>query len=130
MPELISGPSYIDKMGSRPKFCDTSMFPVRPRQSHVQVLQMRCPGGWAEPEEPASSGIDKYILVLRGLLRFRHGGGVLDVRAGEGVVIRAGERVRSSTPGPAAAEYIVVCLLGFPREADRQGRELLGGGEG
>jgi ethanolamine utilization protein EutQ len=114
MPELISGPSYVDKAGGMPKFCDTYMFPVRPKESHVQVHHMRCAAGWAEPEEPTASGIDKYILVLRGLLAIEHDGGVQDVRAGEAVVIRAGERVRSSTP--AGAEYIVVCLLGFPRE--------------
>jgi hypothetical protein len=104
MPELISGPSHVDKTGSRPKFCDTYMFPARPKESHVQVHHMRCPGGWAEPEELTASRIDKYILVLRGLLRFRHGGGVLDVRAVEGVVIRAGERVRCGTPEPEGAE--------------------------
>ena len=123
MPELISGPSYVDKTGGRPKFCDTYMFPVRPKESHIQVLHMRSAAGWAESEEPPASGLDKYILVLRGLLRVEHDGGVLDARAGEGVVIRAGERVRSSTPGPAGAEYIVVSLLGFPREADRRGQQ-------
>ena len=123
MPELISGPSYVDKTGNRPKSCDTYMFPVRPKESHVQVLHLRCAGGWADPEEPPASGIDKYILVLRGLLRVEHGGGVLEVRAGEGVIIRAGEWVRFGTPEPAGAEFLVVCLLGFPREADHHGRE-------
>jgi hypothetical protein len=117
MPELINGPSLVDKTGGRPSFCDTYMFPVRPRQSHVEVVHMRCAGGWADPEETPASGPDKYIIVLRGLLRIEHGDGVLDVRAGEGVIIRAGERVRSSTPEPAGAVYIIVCLLGFPREA-------------
>jgi mannose-6-phosphate isomerase-like protein (cupin superfamily) len=129
MPESISGPSYVDKSGGRPKFCDTYAFPVRPKESHVQVHHMRCAAGWAEPEEPTASGIDKYILVLRGLLRVGYDGGVLDVRAGEAFVIRAGERVWSSAPGPAGAEYIVVCLLGFPREADHRGRESSVGGD-
>jgi hypothetical protein len=123
MPELISGPSYVDKTGDRPKFCDTYMFPVRPKESHVQVLHMRCATGWAESEEPPASGLDKYILVLRGLLRVEHGDGVLDVRAREGVLVRAGERVRCSTPEPAGAEFIVVCLLGLPRGADHRGQQ-------
>ncbi len=127
MPELISGPSHVDKAGGRPRFCDTYMFPARPGKSHLQFSHMRCAGGWAEPEETPASGLDNYILVLRGLLRVEHDGGVLDVRAGQRVVIRAGERVRSSTPGPAGAEYIVVCHLGSPREADHWGRASLGG---
>jgi hypothetical protein len=123
MPELISGPSYVDKTGDSPKFCDTYMFPVRPKESHIQVLHMRSAAGWAESEEPPASGLDKYILVLRGLLRVEHGDGVLDVRAREGVLVRAGERVRFSTPEPAGAEFIVVCLLGFPRGADHRGQQ-------
>jgi hypothetical protein len=100
-----------------------TLLSVRPRQSHLQVLRLRCAGGWAEPEETPASGHDEYILVLRGLLRVDHGGGVLDVRAGEGVLVRAGEQVRSSTPEPAGAEYIIVRLLCFPREVDLGGRE-------
>jgi mannose-6-phosphate isomerase-like protein (cupin superfamily) len=123
MPELITGPSWVDKTGGRPEFCDTYMFPVRPRESHVQILRLRCAGGWAEPEETPASGHDEYLLVLRGLLRVEHGGGVLDVRAGEAVLIRAGERVQSSTPEPAGAEYIVVRLLGLPREAAHRGQK-------
>jgi hypothetical protein len=130
MPESISGPSHVDKAGGRPKFCDTYMFPGPPRQSHVQVHHMTCTEGWAESEETTASGIDRYILVVSGSLQLQHDGGVLDVRAREGVVIRAGERVRSSTPGPAGAEYIVVSLLGFPKEGDRRGRESSIGGEG
>jgi len=115
MPELIRGPSYIDKTGGRPRFCDTYMFPARQGRSRVQIQHVGWAGGWAESEETPASGLDKYILVLRGLLRVEHGDGVLDVRAGEGVVIRAGERVRFRIPEPVGAEFIVVCLLGFPR---------------
>jgi hypothetical protein len=103
------------------------MFPVRPKKSHVQVQHLRSAGGWAESEEHPTSALDRSILVLRGLLRVEHGGGVLEVRAGEGVIIRAGERVRLGTPEPAGAEYIVVCLLGFPRAmANGSGEESPG----
>jgi hypothetical protein len=100
-----------------------TLFPVRPRESHVQILRLRCAGSWAEPEETPASGHDEYILVLRGLLRVDHEGGVLDVRAGEGIIIRAGERVQSSTPEPAGADYIIVRLLGFLKESDHRSRE-------
>jgi mannose-6-phosphate isomerase-like protein (cupin superfamily) len=123
MPELITGPSLVDKTDNGPIFYDTYVFPVRPGESHVQVQRLRCGGGWADPEENPSSGHDQNILVVRGLLRVEHGDGVLDVRAGEGVMIRAGERVRFHTPEPVGAEFIVVCLLGFPRESDHGGRE-------
>jgi hypothetical protein len=125
MPELIRGPSYVDKTDGGPKFCDTYRFPVRPMQAHVHLSHLRCAGGWAEPEEVAASGLDQCVLVLRGLLRVEHGGGMLDVRAGDGVLVRAGERMRSSTPEPAGAELIVVALglrPGFPAEGDDRDR--------
>src|SRR5262249_29722827 len=100
MPELITGFSYVDKTNGMIKFCDTYMFPARLIESHVQVHHLRCAGGWAEPEAARSSGPDRYILAVRGLMRVEHGGGVLDVRAGEGMIVRADERVRCSTPGP------------------------------
>jgi len=52
-------------------------------------------------------------LVLRGLVRVEHEGGVIDVRAGQAVVTSAGEWVRYSSPEPEGAEYIAVCLPAF-----------------
>jgi mannose-6-phosphate isomerase-like protein (cupin superfamily) len=61
-------------------------------------------------------------LVLRGTVRVEHDGGVLDVRAGEAVLSRAGERVRYSTPDPAGADYLAVCVPAFtPAAAHREG---------
>ena len=37
----------------------------------------------------------------------------IDVRAGQAVVTRAGERVRYTTPEPDGAEYVAVCLPAF-----------------
>ena len=67
------------------------------------------------------------MIVLRGLLRVEHDGGALDVRAGEGVVVQRGERVRYSTPGEGA-EYVASA---FRRLAGhRQPRVALGAGGG
>jgi mannose-6-phosphate isomerase-like protein (cupin superfamily) len=56
---------------------------------------MSAPGGWEEPAQ--TPDFDEVTLVLRGTVRVEHDGGVLDVRAGEAVLSRAGERVRYST---------------------------------
>ena len=71
---------------------------------------MVSPPGWEEP--PQTPEFDEYTVVLRGLLRVEHDGGVVDVRAGEAIVTHGGERVRYSTPGEGA-EYIAVCLPAF-----------------
>ena len=53
-------------------------------------------------------------MVLKGLVRVEHDGGVLEVEAGQAVVTAPGEWVRYSTP--EGAEYIAVCLPAFSPE--------------
>ena len=79
---------------------------------------MVAPPGWEEPAQTPT--FDEYTIVLRGLVRVEHDGGVVDVRAGEAIVTHAGERVRYSTPDEGA-EYIAVCLPAFS-PADGQPR--------
>ena len=55
--------------------------------------------------------------VLRGCVRVEHPGGAFDVRGGQAVVTRAGERVRYSTPEPDGAEYVAICLPAFSPDA-------------
>ncbi len=75
---------------------------------------MRSPGGWVEPGQ--TPAFDEYTLVLSGLLRVEHREGVLDVRAGQAVVVRGGEWVRYSTPEPQGADYVAICLPAFSAE--------------
>jgi mannose-6-phosphate isomerase-like protein (cupin superfamily) len=76
---------------------------------------MRSPSGWVEPGQ--APAFDEYTVVLRGLLRVEHRDGLVDVRAGQGVLVAAGEWVRYSTPEAEGAEYIAVCLPAFTLEA-------------
>jgi mannose-6-phosphate isomerase-like protein (cupin superfamily) len=52
-------------------------------------------------------------VVIGGSVRVEHDGGVLDVETGQSVLVRAGERIRYSSPGPDGAEYIAVCVPAF-----------------
>ena len=72
---------------------------------------MRSPGGGVEPGQ--TPVFDEYTVVLKGLLRVEHRGGTLDVRAGQAVVVRAGEWVRYSTPLEEGAEYVAICTPAF-----------------
>jgi mannose-6-phosphate isomerase-like protein (cupin superfamily) len=56
---------------------------------------------------------EEVTIVLRGILKVEHEGGVLEVGAGQGVICMPGEWVRYSTPGPEGAEYLAVCLPAF-----------------
>ncbi len=111
MPTLIAKPTRIEAAGNKPKLIDEYVGRVNSRTEAVSVAHMRSPGGWIEPGQ--TPDFDEFTVVLRGLLRVTHRGGVLDVRAGQAVVAHRGEWVQYSTPEPEGAEYLAVCLPAF-----------------
>lgn len=114
MPRRIETPTRIEAAGNKPKLIDEYVGRINSGESAVSIAHMRSPAGWVEPGQTPE--FDEYTIVLGGLLRVEHHAGTLDVRAGQAVVVRRGEWVRYSTPGPDGAEYIAVCLPAFSPE--------------
>jgi ethanolamine utilization protein EutQ len=114
VPTLIAQPTRITAAGNKPKVIDEYIGRVNSQTSGVSVAQMRSPGGWLEPGQTPE--FDEFTVVLKGVLRVNHKGGVLDVRAGQAVIAHAGEWVQYSTPDPDGAEYVAVCLPAFSIE--------------
>jgi ethanolamine utilization protein EutQ len=115
MPRLIAGPSRVQSAGTKPKLIDEYIGRVNSGTGAVSVAHMRSPEGWEEPAQTPE--FDEYTVVLRGVLRVKSHDGVLDVCAGQGVIVHGGERVEYSTPAADGAEYIAVCLPAFAVEA-------------
>jgi mannose-6-phosphate isomerase-like protein (cupin superfamily) len=116
MAELIAQPTRIPVPEG--KIIDEYVGLVNSGEPAVSVARMVAPRGWQEPAQTPS--FDEFTLVLRGVVRVEHPGGVLDVRAGQAVVTRAGERVRYTTPEGEGAEYVAICLPAFsPSAANR-----------
>ena len=111
MPELIATASRVLAAGNKPKSIDEYIGRVNSRTADVSIAHMRSPSGWLEPGQRPE--FDEYTLVLHGMLRVKHRGGELDVRAGQAVIVRAGEWVRYSSPEAEGAEYVAVCLPAF-----------------
>jgi quercetin dioxygenase-like cupin family protein len=111
MPRKIDAPTRIEAAGNKPKLIDEYVGRVNSGDGALSVAHMRSPGGWVEPGQRPE--FDEYTIVLRGLLRVEHEGGVLEIRAGQAVVASAGEWVRYGTPEADGAEYIAVCLPAF-----------------
>jgi len=111
MPKLIPAPTRIEAAGNKPKLIDEYVGRVTTITTGVSIAHMRSPGGWVEPGQTPE--FDEYTIVLRGVLRVESRDGVIEVGAGQAVVVRAGEWVRYSTPGDDGAEYIAVCLPAF-----------------
>ena len=114
MPDLIEAPSRVEAAGTKPKLIDEYVGRVNTGEERVSVAHMRSPDGWLEPGQRPD--FDEYTVVLDGCLRVEHEDGNLDVRAGQAVLVRAGEWVRYSTPEPGGASYVAVCLPAFAPE--------------
>src|SRR5262249_36611978 len=111
MPELITEPAVVEAAGTKPKVIEEYVGRVNNDEARVSVARMTSPQGWEEPGQRPD--FDEYTLVLEGVLRVEHDGGVLEVRAGQAVLARAGEWIRYSSPEPGGARYVAVCLPAF-----------------
>jgi mannose-6-phosphate isomerase-like protein (cupin superfamily) len=109
VPELIESPVRVEAAGEPPKRIEEFAGRASNSEERVSVARMRSPAGWIEPGQRPE--FDEYTVVLSGTLRVEGEEGSLDVSAGQGVLVRAGEWVRYSTPD--GAEYIAVCLPAF-----------------
>lgn len=114
MPHLIESPTRITAAGNKPKLIDEYVGRVNSGTAALSIAHMRSPEGWEEPAQTPE--FDEYTVVLRGAIRVDSDAGQIIVRAGQAVLVLAGERVRYSTPEPGGAEYIAVCVPAFSPE--------------
>jgi len=111
MPTLISKPTVIAPAGNKPKVIEEYIGRVNSGTATASVAHMHSPSGWEEPGQRPE--FDEFTVVLKGMIRVEHEGGVMDVRAGQAIIAHAGEWVRYSSPEADGAEYIAVCLPAF-----------------
>jgi mannose-6-phosphate isomerase-like protein (cupin superfamily) len=111
VPTLIASPQRIPVPGG--KVIDEYVGRVASATEAVSVAHMRAPAGWAEPAQ--APDFDEMTVVLAGRLVVEHDGGQLEVRAGQAVITRTGERVRYRV-GDEGAEYVAICLPAFAPE--------------
>jgi quercetin dioxygenase-like cupin family protein len=111
MPQFIDKPTVIEAAGNKPKVIQEFVGRVNSGTDAVSVARMVSPAGWVEPAQ--TPAFDEYTVVLRGMLRVHADGGATEVRAGQAIITRAGERVRYETPEEGGAEYVAVCLPAF-----------------
>ena len=111
MAQHIEKPTIVAAAGNLPKRIAEFIGRVNSGTGAVSVAQMTSPAGWQEPGQ--TPDFDEYTVVLRGRLRVETRTGTVDVGAGEAIVAPKGEWVRYSSPDPAGAEYIAVCVPAF-----------------
>lgn len=111
MPTLISKPSIIEAVGTKPKQIEEYAGRVNSGHEGVSVARMISPEGWEEPGQRPE--FEEITVVLRGTLRVEYEDGYLDVNAGQTIITSAGEWIRYSSPAPGGAEYMAICLPAF-----------------
>jgi mannose-6-phosphate isomerase-like protein (cupin superfamily) len=121
MPTLIDRPTVIEAAGNKPKQIEEFAGRVNSGHAAISVARMVSPEGWREPGQRPE--FEEITVVLHGMVCVEYEGGMLDVRAGQAVVARAGEWVRYSSPEPGGAEYIAVCTPAFSPEAVHRDRD-------
>lgn len=121
MPRLIERPTIIEAAGNKPKIIEEFTGRVNSGHQNVSVARMDAPSGWVEPGQRPE--FEEITVVLGGLLRVEHEGGVIDVRAGQAVVCAAGEWIRYSCPETEGAQYIAVCLPAFAPDTVNRDQE-------
>jgi mannose-6-phosphate isomerase-like protein (cupin superfamily) len=114
MPTLISSPTVITAEGNKPKIIEEYVGRVNNGETRLSIAKMLSPDGWIEPAQLPD--FDEYTVVFKGMLLVESADGVIEVSAGQGVLVKAGEWLRYSTPGEVGAEYVAVCLPAFSPE--------------
>jgi quercetin dioxygenase-like cupin family protein len=121
VPEVVSDPARIPVPGG--KVIDEFVGRVATGSARVSVARMSAPPGWSEPCQAPE--FDEVTLVLAGSVTVEHDGGAVQVRAGQAVLTRAGERVRYSV-GADGAEYVAVCVPAFSPDLAHRDDDLSG----
>ncbi|MDQ6783090.1 MAG: cupin domain-containing protein [Actinomycetota bacterium] len=112
MARLIPTPTVVPAVGEPPKTIVEFVGRVNTGTDGVSLAVMESPGGWIEPGQ--TPRFDEYTLVLEGqvVVESRESEALV-VQAGQAVHAPAGEWVRYSTPDPAGARYLAVCVPAF-----------------
>lgn len=81
------------------------------RTGAYSLAHMVAPPQWSEPHQRPQ--FDEITIVVRGQKRFEVDGDIIELSAGESLLIKAGARVRYSNPFDAECEYWSICVPAF-----------------
>ena len=111
MAQHIISPTVIKSAGNKVKLIEEFIGIVNSGNSDISVAKMTSPSGWEEPAQ--NPQFDEYTFVLKGSMHVKTQSENFVINANEIFIAHKGEVVQYSTPGPAGAEYIAICLPAF-----------------
>lgn len=111
MTELIAAPIVLEAAGVPTKLISEFFGRLASNEKEISIAVMDSPCGWSEPGQRPE--FDEYTVVIEGELVVEAEDSSLTVSAGQAARANAGVWVRYSTPGPAGARYVSICLPAF-----------------
>jgi mannose-6-phosphate isomerase-like protein (cupin superfamily) len=121
MAQFIDQPITIEAVDNKPKIIEEYIGAVNSDTEELSIARMRSPSGWREPGQTAE--FSEYMVVLKGMLHVTTKSRVYEVKAGQAIIIAAGEWVQYSTPTDEGAEYLAVCLPAFTADSVHRDKE-------
>ena len=121
MAKFIDQPMVIEAVGNKPKIIEEYIGAVNSDTEELSIARMRSPSGWVEPGQTPE--FSEYTIVLKGMLQVTTEKRVYEVRAGQAIIVNAGEWVQYSTPSEEGAEYYAMCLPAFTAAAVHRDKE-------
>ena len=115
MPIKINQPTIIEAAGNKFKRIEEYIGLVNSKTSDVSIARVVSPPGWLDPDQKPE--FTEYRVILKGMLQVQTGSEVINVHAGEAIIVNANEGVQYSTPGDEGAEYISVCIPAFSQNS-------------
>ena len=85
MPIIIKQPTQIRAAGNKPKIIKEYIGRVNSNSPELSIAHMHSPSGWIEP--PQTPEFNEYTLVLKGTLTVKTKESVVDLQAGQAIII-------------------------------------------
>jgi mannose-6-phosphate isomerase-like protein (cupin superfamily) len=108
MAKLVTQPAIIQTVGTP---VQEVIGRLNTKTAAVSIAKMHSRRGWSEP--PQIREFTEYILVFKGALHIKLRRKELVVKAGQAVIVQAGEWVQYSTPEDGGARYLAVCAPAY-----------------
>ena len=115
MPVKISQPTIIEAAGNKFKRIEEYIGKVNSKTSEVSIARVVSPPGWVEPGQ--RSEFTECSIVLKGVLQVQTHSEVINIHAGEAVIVNIDEWVQYSTAGDDGAEFISICVPAFSQNS-------------
>jgi len=108
MAKLIAAPAIIQTVGTP---VEEIIGRLNTKTAEISIARMHSRKGWVEAGQVRQ--FNEYVLVFKGALHVKTRRREFMARAGQAVIVKAGEWVQYSTPEAGGARYLAICVPAY-----------------